>query len=53
MLVLPLVVLELVNRRGFNQGFPVKVVLLGLVAWYWIGLVIDQMPCFLGAPNCD
>jgi hypothetical protein len=23
------------------------------VAWFWIGLVVDQMPCFLGVPNCD
>lgn len=24
-----------------------------LLAWFWIVLVIDQMPCFLGVPNCD
>ena len=24
-----------------------------LVAWVWISLVVDQMPCFLGVPNCD
>jgi NADPH:quinone reductase-like Zn-dependent oxidoreductase len=24
-----------------------------LVAWFWIVLVVDQMPCFLGVPNCD
>jgi hypothetical protein len=30
-----------------------KVVFMGLMAWAWIGLVIDQMPCFLGVPNCD
>ena len=23
------------------------------VVWFWIGLVLDQMPCFLGVPNCD
>ncbi len=24
-----------------------------LIAVFWAGLVIDQMPCFLGVPNCD
>jgi hypothetical protein len=23
------------------------------VAMVWIGFVADQMPCFLGVPNCD
>jgi hypothetical protein len=23
------------------------------IAWEWSALVIDQMPCFLGVPNCD
>ena len=22
-------------------------------AWFWIMVVIDQMPCFLGIANCD
>jgi hypothetical protein len=26
---------------------------LALGAWMWVGLLIDQLPCFLGAPNCD
>jgi hypothetical protein len=91
-LVLPFVILELVNRSGFNEGFPVvvfgllwllpmmfiviltpivqnarsgnsvlsnridlliRVVLLGLIALAWASWVIDQMPCFLGVPNCD
>jgi hypothetical protein len=30
-----------------------RVVLLILITWLWVGLVIDQMPCFLGVPNCD
>lgn len=29
-----------------------KVVLMGVIAWAWIVLVIDQMPCFLGAGGC-
>jgi hypothetical protein len=92
LLVLPLAVLELVNRRNFNEGFPIplfgilwflpaafilivmpimrnaqagnnlmenpislllRVALLGFIAWMWTGILIDQMPCFLGIPLCD
>lgn len=92
LLVLPFVVLELVNRRGFNEGFPValfgllwllplafsllllpimrrrpegamtpasrlglwtRMAAVGLIVFIWIALVADQMPCFLGRPNCD
>lgn len=30
-----------------------KVVLLAVVAVVWASLLMDQMPCFLGVPNCD
>ena len=30
-----------------------KIVLLIGIAWFWMALVVDQMPCFLGVPNCD
>lgn len=93
LLVVPLMIMELVNRRGLNEGFPIalfimlwilpvifiltitpiirnlrragnslmtqpvnlliRVIVLVLVAWLWISLLIDQMPCFLGVPNCD
>jgi len=92
LLVVPFMILELVNRRNFNEGFPVplfgflwilpilfiitmmpivrniqagnsiianpiilliRVVFLAFIAWMWISLMIDQMPCFLGVPNCD
>jgi hypothetical protein len=92
LLVLPFMILELVNRRGFNEGFPIvlfgllwllplgfvailmpilrslpagnrnmqsafsllpRVALLILIAWLWVGLILDQMPCFLDVPNCD
>ena len=40
-----------------NTRSPVSVVprigLLILIGWLWVGLVLDQMPCFLGVPNCD
>lgn len=30
-----------------------QVALLALIAVLWIGVLTDQMPCFLGVPNCD
>ena len=26
---------------------------LMFIVWFWVVIVIDQMPCFLGLPNCD
>ena len=91
-LVVPFMILELVNRRNFNAGFPIplfvfmwllpmlfiftvmpivrnvragngivanpiifliRVIFLALIIWMCFGIVIDQMPCFLGVPNCD
>lgn len=23
------------------------------IAWLWGSLILDQMPCFLGVPDCD
>lgn len=34
-------------------GFLVRIVVMIPIAWMWIGVVLDQMPCFLGVPNCD
>ena len=92
LLVLPLMVMEVVNRRNFNEGFPiplfvimwllpllfiltatpmvrnmragnsiianpvilvVRVVFLAFLIWLWFGILLDQIPCFLGVPNCD
>ena len=92
LLVLPFIIMEVVNRRNFNQDFPiplfvilwllpvlfiltvmpivrnvragtnivvspvlllVRVIFLAFVLWMWFGIVIDQLPCFLGVPNCD
>jgi hypothetical protein len=92
LLVIPFMIMEVVNRREFNEGFPIplfimmwvlslililiatpiiqnmragnnitahpvnlllRVIVLSLVAWFWASLLIDQMPCFLGVPNCD
>jgi len=91
-LVLPFMLLELVNRRGLGEGFPValflvmwvlpalfivvampivrdlragarvtanplgvlsRIAALILITWLWLAIVIDQLPCFLGVPNCD
>ncbi|HKQ78774.1 MAG TPA: hypothetical protein VJ810_34065 [Blastocatellia bacterium] len=30
-----------------------RLVFLTVVAWLWGSLFIDQLPCFLGVPNCD
>lgn len=92
LLVIPFMIMEIVNRRGFDEGFPIplfammwilpvlfiltgmpilrnlragdtlitqpinlliRVVVLVLVAILWTGPLLDQMPCFLGVPNCD
>ena len=92
LIVFPFMILELVNRRNFNAGFPIplfvfmwllpmlfiitvmpivrnvragnsiianpvilllRVVFLAFIVWMWFGILIDQMPCFLGVPNCD
>ena len=30
-----------------------RVFFLAFIAWMWVGILIDQMPCFMGVPNCD
>lgn len=30
-----------------------RVTLLILIAVLWAGVFVDQLPCFLGVPNCD
>jgi hypothetical protein len=91
-LVAPFLVLQLVNRRAFQEEFPVVlfafmamhsllIALLlmpglrrfrlernvrALTTAHWAGVVvsaflmvvyvqvvIDQLPCFMGVPNCD
>lgn len=52
--------MPLAQAQGAGQSLakhPVtlllRVALLILLAIFWTGLVNDQMPCFLGVPNCD
>jgi hypothetical protein len=33
--------------------FLLQVIVLTFIGWMWISIVVDQMPCFLGVPNCD
>jgi hypothetical protein len=30
-----------------------RVAFLTLIAMMWGGIIVDQLPCFLGVPNCD
>ena len=45
--------------RAGNKSrlYPIRLLLsaavLILIAWLWVDLLLDQMPCFLGVPNCD
>ena len=41
------------EKPGHLLGLVSRVALSMLIAWFWMQLVIDQMPCFLGVPNCD
>ena len=48
--------------RSVRAGTPImanpvtmlfRVACLALIAMMWGGIVIDQLPCFLGVPDCD
>jgi hypothetical protein len=41
------------NRAMANPSLLLRGVFLILIASVWATLVADQMPCFLGVPNCD
>jgi hypothetical protein len=49
-------IVQAIRARNYAVVNPVaavlKVALLAVIAWSWAGLVIDQMPCFLGATGC-
>jgi hypothetical protein len=89
--VLPMMIMEWVNRREYAEDYPfpvffvlwllavtfiliflsvihdikagagffrnplvlIKTILLITFAGLLMGIVIDQMPCFLGVPHCD
>jgi len=47
------------NFRSANRGkkvflvFGIRIAALILLAWFYISILVDQMPCFLGDINCD
>jgi hypothetical protein len=49
-------IVQSIRAGNFTIGNPVstvlKIALLSVLAWAWVGLVMDQMPCFLGATGC-
>jgi hypothetical protein len=53
--IAPLV--QAVRLRGSLGADPfalvMRIAFIVLIGTFWIGLVQDQMPCFLGVPNCD
>lgn len=40
-----------VNANSLN--LLLRVAFLALIAMIWGGLLMDQLPCFMGVPNCD
>ncbi len=49
--------LNQIKRGQVSQIHPVGFILslaaLILLASMWFGILLDQLPCFLGVPNCD
>jgi hypothetical protein len=53
-IVMPVLRMPAERRSTADVVSLLSRVVLGIaVAGVWIGLVQDQMPCFLGVPNCD
>ena len=52
-----LILLPTVRARQSMMANPFsllfRVALLALIAFIWGGIMIDQLPCFMGVPNCD
>ena len=50
-------ILSSVVRGWREDGGPVnllfRIACLILIAAMWSGIISDQLPCFLGIPNCD
>lgn len=34
-------------------GLLLRVAFLIPIVWLWVGIILDQMPCFLGVQYCD
>ena len=46
-------ILATVVRHRRAWGLIAGIAALIAIAWVWGSIVADQMPCFLGVPNCD
>lgn len=42
-----------IRSRSSSLYFFAALVSLMMVGVAWAGIVFDQMPCFMGVPNCD
>jgi hypothetical protein len=41
------------NSRVHLISLVFSAATLFFIVWLWSSLILDQMPCFLGVPNCD
>ena len=41
------------RTTGDLAGLLWRVAALIVIAWMLVSLIVDQMPCFVGVPNCD
>ena len=55
-----LLLLPIMRRRpagpmtaGKRLSLWSRIAVMGFIVWIWVSIVTDQMPCFLGVPNCD
>lgn len=53
LLLMPVVRALAARRRNPGARVLVGAVLLIFIGWLWVSITVDQLPCFLGVPNCD
>ena len=41
------------NLMAHPLSLVLSTAVLALIALFWGGILLDQLPCFLGVPNCD
>ena len=41
------------QRLPFNRSSLLRAGLLVIIGMIWGAIIFDQMPCFMGVPNCD
>ena len=41
------------DRMAQPLRLMLRAAVLALIALFWGGILLDQLPCFLGIPNCD